>query len=367
MKKRLFFIISSFSMGGGAESLLTTIVNNLDAERYDIGIMEIIHDTVKIEPINNRIKMYPFYVEANDPKRKEKMYYVYHEWDKIIAEFVPQNYDLYISFNYLKPSFLLPPGKKNIAWIHSDVYNLGSEDKYEERMLQNKAFYKADKIVAISDITTQSIYDLFPEHREKIRTIYNGIDIDKVREKSSENTEVCLQKPAILSVGRLETRKNPLRLLNIFEKIYHKNSKVHLYYLGYGDLESDILYIANEKGLTNNVHLLGYYQNPFPIMAQCNVICMFSDYEGFPMSLLEGVALGKPFVSSVIGGSRILANQQKCGRTVENDDEAVNAILDFIEADENVIREECMKSIQRFGLKKYIECLVKLFEEILDK
>lgn len=208
---------------------------------------------------------------------------------------------------------------------------------------------------------------MFPEHREKIRTIYNGIDIDKVREKSSENTEVCLQKPAILSVGRLETRKNPLRLLNIFEKIYHKNSKVHLYYLGYGDLESDILYIANEKGLTNNVHLLGYYQNPFPIMAQCNVICMFSDYEGFPMSLLEGVALGKPFVSSVIGGSRILANQQKCGRTVENDDEAVNAILDFIEADENVIREECMKSIQRFGLKKYIECLVKLFEEILDK
>jgi glycosyltransferase involved in cell wall biosynthesis len=140
-----------------------------------------------------------------------------------------------------------------------------------------------------------------------------------------------------------------------------------LYYLGYGDLESDILYIANEKGLTNNVHLLGYYQNPFPIMAQCNVICMFSDYEGFPMSLLEGVALGKPFVSSVIGGSRILANQQKCGRTVENDDDAVNAILDFIETDENVIREECMKSIQRFGLKKYIECLVKLFEEILDK
>ena len=40
---RLFFIINSFSMGGGAEALLTQIVNNLNAQKYEIGIMEIIH------------------------------------------------------------------------------------------------------------------------------------------------------------------------------------------------------------------------------------------------------------------------------------------------------------------------------------
>ena len=45
--KRIFFIINCFSMGGGAESLLTQIVNHLNPEKYEIGIMEIIHDTVK--------------------------------------------------------------------------------------------------------------------------------------------------------------------------------------------------------------------------------------------------------------------------------------------------------------------------------
>ena len=45
--KRIFFIIYSFSTGGGAESLLTTIVNNLNPEKYEIGIMEIVHYGVK--------------------------------------------------------------------------------------------------------------------------------------------------------------------------------------------------------------------------------------------------------------------------------------------------------------------------------
>ena len=59
MKIKVFFIISSFSMGGGAESLLTTIVNNLNPEKYEIGIMEITHSNKKIEPVNANIKIFP--------------------------------------------------------------------------------------------------------------------------------------------------------------------------------------------------------------------------------------------------------------------------------------------------------------------
>lgn len=78
------FIINSFSMGGGAEALLTQIVNNLNAQKYEIGIMEIIHGKVKNEPVNDNIKIYPYYTLADAPDRKERMYYVYHEWNKVI-------------------------------------------------------------------------------------------------------------------------------------------------------------------------------------------------------------------------------------------------------------------------------------------
>lgn len=367
MKKKILFIISSFSKGGGAESLLTTIVNNLNPGKYDIGIMEIEHADIKKEPVNDNIKIYPYYVRADDPERNLKMRDVYHEWDKVIAGYIPQDCDLYVSFNYLKPSFLLPPGKKNIAWIHSDVFNLAQKNKAEEYELQKKAFEKADQIVSISDITTESLEMLFPECKDKMKVIYNGLDIQNVREKSKEKTSVKLEHPAILSVGRLDERKNPLQLLKIFAQLHKRNPQAHLYYLGYGNLAEQVLNSVKELQLSGYVHLLGYFDNPFPIMKQCDVIGMFSTSEGFPMVLLEGAAIDKPFVTSVIGGSRILANDQKCGKTVETDEEAVEALLNFIRTDKEILKRECRTSIKRFGLKKYIQQVEKLFDCVLKK
>ena len=149
--------------------------------------------------------------------------------------------------------------------------------------------------------------------------------------------------------------------------MHHKNEKVHLYYLGFGDLEKDVREAAKEKGIEDNVHLLGYYDNPFPIIRQCDVSCMFSVSEGFPMALLESVALDKPFVSSVIGGARILANEQRCGRTVETDEEAVWAILELLRADKEKIAKECRESIERFDFGTYIHQIEELFDEVINE
>lgn len=362
---RLFFIINSFSMGGGAEALLTQIVNNLNAQKYEIGIMEIIHGKVKNEPVNDNIKIYPYYTLADAPDRKERMYYVYHEWNKVIKKYIPQDYDIYISFNYLKPTFLLPEGKKCISWIHGDVYNLLNEDKIEERYLQNLAFKKVDKIVTISDITMWSVRELFPEHKDKILMICNGIDTKKIYEKSKENTDLKLQHPAILSIGRLDENKNPVRLFNIYKMLNKKMPSAHLYYLGYGKMSDDIERLSNENNLSDKVHLLGYYDNPFPIIKQCDAVGMFSKSEGFPLALLEAVTLGKPFVSSVIGGAKILSGEYNCGEVVETDKEAVEKFEELLNGDRDKQKEKCAKTIKRFELKEYIRRIEDLFDSMI--
>lgn len=360
--KRVFFIINCFSKGGGAEALLTLIVNNLNPQKYEIGVMEIIHDTIKKEPIHENVRMYPYYTLADAPDRKTRMYYVYHKWDQVINEYIPPDYDIYISFNYLKPSFLLPKGKKCIAWIHGDVYDLAADKMKEERLLQSKAFEKADKIVAISDITMQSLVDLFPEHKEKFVMLCNGIDVDSVRKKAKEMTDIRLEHPAILSIGRVEDNKNPLRLLKIFATYLDQEPGAHLYYLGYGDQCELVQQQAVEKGIDQSVHLLGYYDNPFPIVSQCDVVGMFSKSEGFPLALLESVALYKPFVSSLIGGARLLANVAGCGKVTESDDEAVDALSYYIKKDKTIVEKACEDTIKCFNLESYITQI----EELLD-
>lgn len=371
MKTRLFFIIYTFTNGGGAESLLTTIVNALHRTgRYDIGVMEIVHYGVKEEPVDEGVKIYPYYVRENDPDRKAKIRDVYRARDKVIREHVPQDYDIYISFNYLLPSFLLPPDKKTVAWIHGDVYDLVNRYPNQKVMtdeidLQREAFRKADRIVAISDVTEQSLRELFPECESKIRVIYNGIDYEYVRTLAKEKTATILKKPAIVFVGRLDENKNPLRMLKIFKEVSKKRDDVCLYYLGIGALADDLKEQIEKDDLSDKVFMLGYVQNPYTIISQASVLTMTSITEGFPTVLLESISLGVPFVSTVVGGSRILAGDGTCGRVFEADDEAVDSIMHFLDSDSDKIQDSCAGMIEKFSIDKYMAEVEGLLKEVL--
>ena len=50
-KKRILFIIWSFTYGGGAEKILANIVNNLNRDKYDIEILEFLHSNIGKEEV----------------------------------------------------------------------------------------------------------------------------------------------------------------------------------------------------------------------------------------------------------------------------------------------------------------------------
>lgn len=365
--KKILFIIWSYSLGGGAEALLTTIVNHLNPQKYQIGIMELYHSEIKKEPVNPNIKVYAPIMFEGDLEYQKKMHYIYREPDRIIGKYIPQGYDLYVSFNYQTPSFLLPDGCRNIAWVHTSVYDLAEDCARDYWQMQRKAFEKAMQIVSISDITTESLQTLFPEQADKIVEIYNAVNIEEVRKKAENYTEIVLEHPAIIYVGRLDENKDPLRMLDIFTEIVRKNSFVHLYYLGSGELEIQLREKVREYCLENKVYLLGYLENPFPVVRQADICCVTSKSEGFPMRLLESTALHIPFVSTEVGGARILANGGRCGRVYTTNREAVEAIMDIMDTPKNFLKEECEKSISRFDLSVYISKIEQLFDAVLQK
>lgn len=365
--KKILFIIWSHSLGGGAESLLTTIVNHLNPQKYRIGILEVYHSTVKKEPVNPEIRIHEPITFEGDTEYRKKMYYIYRDPDRMIKKYIPAGYDLYISFNYQIPSFLLPGGGRNIAWVHGAVYDLAEEGMEDYRSLQGMAFEKAARIVSISDITTRSIRTLFPECSDRLVEIYNAVDIGAVRKRAYDHTEIRLEHPAVIWVGRLDDNKDPLRMVEIFQKLIRAKKSVHLYFIGKGELETQILKRIGECSLQKQVHVLGYIDNPFPVIRQAGVCCMTSRSEGFPMSLLECAALGIPFVSTGVGGARILANGERCGKIFKQDDEAVTDILELLGQSRDHLKEECAKSIERFDLKNYLTKIEMLFDEVLKE
>ena len=364
--KKILFIIWSYSLGGGAEALLTTIVNHLNPQKYQIGILEFYHSSTKKEPANANIKIYEPITFEGDKEYQKKMYYTYCEPDKMIGKYIPAGYDIYVSFNYQVPSFLLPDGERNIAWIHGAVYDLAEGGMVKYRQLQNKVFEKVVKIVSISDMTSCSVRTLFPKHADKLVEIYNAVNIAKIRKKADCFTQIKVQHPAIIWVGRLDDNKNPLRAIDFFQEVVRKIGSAHLYFLGKGALETKVKDRAEEYGLQEQIHVLGYMSNPFPVMKQADVCCMTSKSEGFPLSLLESVALGVPFVSTEVGGAGILSNGGRCGRIYKTNEEAAKGIMEILEKTKEALVRECESSIQRFDLDVYISRIEELFDEVLN-
>ncbi len=363
--KKILFIIWSHSYGGGAEALLTTIVNHLNPQKYAIGIIEIYNANIKKEPVDSHIRVYDSITWAGDKEYRKKVYYIYNAPNEMIMRYIPSDYDLYVSFNYQLPSFLLPSGTRNIAWVHGAIFDLAEQGMERYRLLQSKAFEKVKKIISISDITTRSIQELFPNHADKIVEVYNSVNVRAIREKANEPAEIRLKHPAVIYVGRFDENKNPLRMVDIFNHVFRRKKNVHLYFLGKGELEAEVREKAEEYGLQEWVHFLGYRSNPFPVMKQADVCCMTSKLEGFPMSLLESVTLHVPFVSTEVGGARILSDEGQCGKIFRTDEEAADDIVEILETSREVLVQKCEESIRRFDLDTYISKIEELFDEVL--
>ncbi len=363
-KIRIVFIIWCYSNGGGAEALLTSIVNNLDHDKYDISIAELIHYGTKAEPTDSRVHVLPYITGRYDEDRRDKMFQIIHEPWKIFDKYIGDGYDIYVSFNYQRPSFLLQPKKKNIAWIHGDVFDLLEAKSFEERVFQDAAFFKCNRIVPISDVTEKSIRVVFPRHEEKIHKIYNGLDIERVRRQATETTDVSVEPESVCFVGRLEDNKNPIRAFNLFRKLHGIRPESHLYYMGEGDLREELEKLIKNYCLEHYVHVLGFLENPYPVIRQCDAMIQASKSEGFGLAVLEGLALDVPFVSTDVGASRMMSYDGKCGVIYDTDEEAVEGLNEIMKG---ACSKYCKPSVERFSLEKYIQEIDELFEELYNE
>jgi glycosyltransferase involved in cell wall biosynthesis len=367
MKKKLLFIIYTHSLGGGAEKILTNIVNGLDPDKYEIDILEYAQYGVKEEPIKEHVRrLKPIVSMKNDGKIKRvwKNIQVY-SYAKFLRK-REKKYDLEISFNYLIPTFLLSKDVPTIAWIHGDVSDLKEKTYY--RMLQRNSLRHINQIVTISQNSKQAILDVFPEVRGKLNIIYNGFDVVEIQENSNRECDISLKQPSITYIGRLENGKNPLVLLDVLKKLKEEGEVVNLYYVGQGEMQDSIIERVQEYGLQEQVQLLGYQQNPYPVMRQSTAICMMSHSEGFPTVFAEGMALGTPFISTPVGGVVEMANGGTCGHIVNNVDECVHAIEKCVlnEKKNQEMQKACKEHIHLFDLATQIQKIEKLFDDTMN-
>ena len=155
----------------------------------------------------------------------------------------------------------------------------------------------ANRVVAQTECQKRS---LLQHHKREIEVIPNGVDLSLFNGISRETARRTLGWPSdaliVLAVGRCRPEKN-FRDFILAAECFHQP---HFLLIGAGD-QLDKLREIGEEG---NVEFLGD-KNPKLIptyMSGADILVNTSLSEGFPLTVLEGMAAGLPIVAPNVNG-----------------------------------------------------------------
>jgi glycosyltransferase involved in cell wall biosynthesis len=232
----------------------------------------------------------------------------------------------------------------------SERNNVSFRIEYKPRQrclppLLRRMYMTADVITTVSHAVGDDLAATTALPRELITTIYNPVvppDLpDKAREPIDHRWFAPGAPPVVLGAGRLTPTKDFPTLLRAFAQV-RKMLPARLMILGEGkNAEEDaarrieLLELATELGVREEIAMPGFMLNPFPYMARASVFVLSSVWEGFGNVLVEALACGCPVVSTDCpDGPREILDGGRYGRLIPVGDHGAmaEAILETLRA-----------------------------------
>ena len=114
-KKKILFFMWSFSLGGGAEKILSTIVSNLDPDQYEIDILEMEHFDKGYEPVPDHVHILKAFQDYRQSRFVRALLWRFRQYFPRLTRkcLLKDHYDIEVSFTimilrfyYLGPSIL---------------------------------------------------------------------------------------------------------------------------------------------------------------------------------------------------------------------------------------------------------------------
>ncbi len=213
----------------------------------------------------------------------------------------------------------------------------------------------AQTVICVSENTKRDVTRLYRVSPEKIRVISEGYDVAQGERIDAIHGTPGRQKPYLLFIGRLEERKNVVRLIEAFELLKERYQTPHELVLvgkpGYG--YERIVRRARTSAHASEIKSLGYVSETekWNLLSGAAVFVFPSLYEGFGIPVLEAQAAGVPVVTSnlsslpEVGGEGVVYVDPSSPESIAS---GIERILSD-EAFKNAIIEKATQNLSRFG------------------
>ena len=166
----------------------------------------------------------------------------------------------------------------------------------------------------------------------------------------------------VLSVGNFKAVKNYPMLLQAFAN-FSTGREAQLMILGDGPLRNELTEAAAELGIANRLIMPGFVLDPWPYYASADLFALSSDYEGYPLVLVEALLSGLNVVSTdCLSGPREILEGGRYGLLVRvGDAEALARAM--VESLERPLPPELLKQraerLSRGSLEAYRQIMLE--------
>ncbi|ARR02854.1 N-acetylgalactosamine-N,N'-diacetylbacillosaminyl-diphospho-undecaprenol 4-alpha-N-acetylgalactosaminyltransferase [Campylobacter vicugnae] len=321
MKKISLFIYSM--AGGGAERVVSNLLSEL-VNHYEIYLI-LMNNRISYK-IPHDVKIH--YLENSNPFESgilkfAKLPFLALKYKKfcddvgIDMHFVWMNRPCYVAalarlFGDKKPLVLNECSTPSVLYASNNLKSKIS------KFLLKWLYPKADFIYPNSLGNLIDLRDNFGIEANKMKVLYNAIDLEDIQAKSNEPIE--FKGEFFLSVGRLDSGKNHELLIKAYAQL--KNCDKSLIILGDGVLRKKLEALIKELNLEDRVFLLGFDNNPYKYMSKCYAFVFVSLFEGFSNALIEALACGKLVITSEHkSGAKELMGENEWGYLVPVDNQ----------------------------------------------
>ena len=311
--KKILVILPSLE-NGGAERLHVYLANEWVKYNYNIEVIILKNQTKLIKLLNKKISV----KILNITKLRYSFfhlvfYFIYSRPDIIISAMWPLTS---ISILAKICSF----SKSKLFTVdHCPYFNNYSRDlKISNKRIFNYIKYTypfAFKNIVVSEIIKKEFISLANLKEKKILTINNGIyfnseDLTKSFDIKNKLFNILTNTKCIIGIGNLKPQKNFMNLIKATEILIKKNYDLKLFIIGDGEQYNELENYIHNNRLTKNITMLGYKENVMPFLSNSDIYVNSSDYDGFPLVLIEALISGTRVVSTDCesGPSEILEN-----------------------------------------------------------
>jgi glycosyltransferase involved in cell wall biosynthesis len=172
------------------------------------------------------------------------------------------------------------------------------------RMADRFIYRKYDIIISITD-SIREILELYLKGLKcKHKTIINGIDLNRFKgdfnlQRQDLYENYSSSDKLIVMVARISYEKDHNSLIQAMTLLAEN---VHLLLIGEGTRKQECENLVANLQIDKRVHFLGVRNDVPDVLRLCDIGVLSSNWEGMPVSAIEIMAAGIPFVGSKVPG-----------------------------------------------------------------